>query len=119
MRISDWSSDVCSSDLYPLERRQVALGEVVEIVDQPRHRRIVAVGFLCLKREAFGQRPGAVARGIEALYDDQHPLDVGERGTETLGQIQHGPEEIAGPVDLLDHLSGYHQVADRQGGARL
>src|SRR3546814_13959222 len=84
MRISDWSSDVCSSDL-----------------------------------EAFGQRPGADARGIEALYDGQHPLDIGERGTETLGQIQHGPEEIAGLVDLLDNLSGDNQVAVRQGGARL
>src|SRR3546814_5101289 len=84
MRISDWSSDVCSSDL-----------------------------------EAFGQRPGADARGLEALYDGQHPLYIGERGTETLGQIQHGPEEIAGLVDLLDNLSGDNQVAVRQGGARL
>src|SRR3546814_15877062 len=44
MRISDWSSDVCSSDLAQLLRRRLQLGEVVgmvaeEVVDDGLRRR--------------------------------------------------------------------------------
>ncbi len=37
-----------------LERGEIALGEIVEIGDQPRHRRIVAVGVARLQGQAFG-----------------------------------------------------------------
>src|SRR3546814_2065519 len=51
MRISDWSSDVCSSDLQPVrvaadqvaEERAVAGADDMHGIDDARHRRAVAV----------------------------------------------------------------------------
>src|SRR3546814_10124460 len=83
MRISDWSSDVCSSDLLPPERRQSTLlesvhrpGEViVEEMGEPRHAEARGVEFVKVGELAFedvqpfdaehradGHRPAA-ARG--------------------------------------------------------
>src|SRR3546814_14970687 len=45
MRISDWSSDVCSSDLAPLDRVQHRPGEAaVDPGAQPRHMHLDPVG---------------------------------------------------------------------------
>ena len=59
----------------PLELGDAALRQQVEIVDQPRHRRVVAVGIFRLQREAFGERPGADAGRIERLHERERPLD--------------------------------------------
>src|SRR3546814_4955604 len=61
MRISDWSSDVCSSDLLPPERRQSTLlesvhrpGEViVEEMGEPRHAEARGVEFVKVGELAF------------------------------------------------------------------
>src|SRR3546814_13417697 len=37
MRISDWSSDVCSSDLYSLEMKRRGASRVVAIDSDPRY----------------------------------------------------------------------------------
>ena len=63
----------------PLQVRHPALGEQVEIVDQPRHRRVVAVGRLGLQREAFGEAARADARRIELLDQGQRLLGLGQR----------------------------------------
>src|SRR3546814_3100615 len=65
MRISDWSSDVCSSDLDVGHQRLFAaavpeilahrLGEILGMVDQQRDRAVDTVGS---HREAFGHRGG-------------------------------------------------------------
>ena len=52
-----------------------ALRQQVEIVDQPRHRRIVAVGGLGLERQAFGERARADPGRLEVLDDRQRLLD--------------------------------------------
>src|SRR3546814_15141415 len=45
MRISDWSSDVCSSDLAGLrERRAVALGDVLVVEDEVEQEHAAQVG---------------------------------------------------------------------------
>ena len=51
------------------------LREQIEIVDQPRHRRVVAVGRLGLEREAFGEVARADARRVEVLDQRQRLLD--------------------------------------------
>src|SRR3546814_10017934 len=53
MRISDWSSDVCSSDLQPVERDvmdidQEILGVHTVVAHRPRHRRAMIVKILLL-----------------------------------------------------------------------
>ena len=52
------------------------LREQIEIVDQPRHRRVVAVGRLGLQREAFGQAARADAGRVERLDQGQRRLDL-------------------------------------------
>src|SRR3546814_13658837 len=79
MRISDWSSDVCSSDLAGDEDR--AAGEVVGAVQEPPRLRGGAptVGMLIGALHAcpcFGSDVGSAdaadprGMGIDALYDD-------------------------------------------------
>ena len=72
----------------PLQRGEIALGEIVEIVDQPRHGRIVAVGVLRLEREAFGEVAGGDAGRVEGLDDGEDALDLGERDAEPLGELE-------------------------------
>src|SRR3546814_20929309 len=66
MRISDWSSDVCSSDLH----------------DQPRHRRATRVADLCVARRT--DRIGAVREGRRDQGQGEaarrHLLDGAGRG---------------------------------------
>ena len=57
-----------------LEVAGAALRQQVEIVDQPRHRRVVAVGRFGLERQAFGERARAHARRVEPLDDVQRLL---------------------------------------------
>src|SRR3546814_3622995 len=73
MRISDWSSDVCSSDLHELAR----MGRVGQAVDD-RHRRVlghlaqplVAPGAQHDRVDVAGQHPGRVGDGLAAAKLD-------------------------------------------------
>src|SRR3546814_3190295 len=59
MRISDWSSDVCSSDLHARRERVVGRGELVGRVD----RRVEDVGQLVAVRGAE-ELIGVVGAGV-------------------------------------------------------
>src|SRR3546814_7249931 len=74
MRISDWSSDVCSSDLLPLRRHILvdqdgahALGEIMATDDPDRHAVIVCQDALDRPAPALDnpppRRPQAGGRG--------------------------------------------------------
>ena len=82
-----------------LEVGGAALRQQVEIVDQPRHRRVVAVGGLGLQREAFGERPRADAGRVEALDDRQRLLDQRQRRAGQLGDLLERDGQIAGLVE--------------------
>src|SRR3546814_17527394 len=64
MRISDWSSDVCSSDLPALEEQE---GAALDAFARPCRGRRAGVGEGGVDHEAG--RP--VARGIEGLEEDR------------------------------------------------
>src|SRR3546814_20021622 len=76
MRISDWSSDVCSSDLLD---RQAEQARIAAQLPAHEHRRTDAIPFLGLERldearwclQARGHlghaQPGGFARGAQAL----------------------------------------------------
>ena len=84
-----------------LRSRGAALRQQVEIVDQPRHRRVVAVGGLGLQREAFGERARADARRVEALDQRQRLLDQRQRRAGQLGDLVERDGQIAGLVERL------------------
>src|SRR3546814_3608434 len=55
MRISDWSSDVCSSDLVGIEDRRIAVRRNRQFVDIDGHRALkagaIAIGVDAARRE--------------------------------------------------------------------
>src|SRR3546814_2105614 len=54
MRISDWSSDVCSSDLEGIAEKQgVVHGHLVAVRQQPRHQQRTAVAGAAGHEDAF------------------------------------------------------------------
>src|SRR3546814_14716100 len=80
MRISDWSSDVCSSDL-PVERRHLVLHEPGALVQDPVHH--VGLGVAePLQRGQLAERGDAV----------EHEPDV----VEGRGVVSHGADTTGG-----------------------
>ena len=88
--------------VHPAQAAQggtITLGEKFEMLDQRAHGRIVAVAFLQLDREAFGEIARAHAGRIEGLQNREHELDIAAPGTEFVGNAV----EIAGEVTRLVH----------------
>ena len=99
--------------------RDLPLGQHVEIVDQHRHARIVAVGLLCLQREAFGQRARAHPGRIEPLHHRQHILDPHARHTQPHRQLVEIGIEIPRIVDRFDQRQRNRQRRTAQCRPRL
>src|SRR3546814_986744 len=77
MRISDWSSDVCSSDLLPRLFQQVGLA-----LQQPLER-------LAVQPDHFGLDRRADRGGALAAFDHRHLADIGagwKIGEEQIGR---------------------------------
>src|SRR3546814_3063386 len=109
MRISDWSSDVCSSDLEhqvadcrPLDEHRVeALAHGCERVVDRDHRRVHPDADLTCG--------GLVGHG-EQLDDEAHPLgevdvDVGEAGDALVVDIGCGDRCAEGDARSEEHTS--------------
>src|SRR3546814_8984582 len=73
MRISDWSSDVCSSDLRQVDRGDVGLEGV--LVEGRHHGRVVGHDRgVALGRRGAGRR---AALGLDAVFLEQEGRGVG------------------------------------------
>src|SRR3546814_9376454 len=84
MRISDWSSDVCSSDLQVGQARRVAvlvlLGEVEDPAVHRRHEAVVSAGAIGRPRPvALGGARGAADLVDERLVTGDVDLHPGQR----------------------------------------
>src|SRR3546814_7579118 len=88
MRISDWSSDVCSSDLIGLLQR-IGEGGDVAVADRSADHRNVAIAearSVSARREFGGGRlPGLLAIGT--IVDD-HPEALDGRSEEHTSELQ-------------------------------
>ena len=81
------------------------------------HGRIVAVVFLELDRQAFGEIARANSRRIEGLENGQHGLDFGNAGAEFLRGGGEIAAQISGIVDEIDQVltdHALHRIGDRQ-----
>ena len=85
---------------------ELAARNQVEIVDQPRHGGIKAVGLAGLERDAFAKAPRADAGGIESLDQPQRRFGLVLGYAKLLGQIAQGHGQIAGLVELADDVHG-------------
>ena len=94
----------------PPELRQRALGQQIQIVDQPRHRRIIAIRILGLQRQTFCQIPCTDTHRIQRLHDTQYALDVDQSDIHALGQFQQVCLQIAAFVDLIDDMLRHEQI---------
>jgi len=84
-----------------LEVGHAALGQQVEIIDQPRHGRIVAVRRLGLQRETFGEISSAYPGRIEALDEPERLLDDRDWLLRSFGNVADRHVQIAG---LFEHF---------------
>src|SRR3546814_2904170 len=87
MRISDWSSDVCSSDLPELIRAQPLISETMER-EEVKFRQTLDKGLRLLDEATGGMGEGATLPGDVAfkLYDTfGFPYDLTEDALRTQG----------------------------------
>src|SRR3546814_8226888 len=94
MRISDWSSDVCSSDLM-VEPQQVIVAHRAEIGEAPRDRLRILLN-----------RIAARCRAIEA--------DAARVGAVVIGRVPFGTIEIADPRRGAVMMAGRHLVREAE-----
>src|SRR3546814_20796216 len=84
MRISDWSSDVCSSDLRGIE--------MVECAVVPDHRRLVRMGFVdAARRAAIDHRLGYLLEMKGVAADRQQ---VARAAPRRVAVIIHHPQAV-------------------------
>src|SRR3546814_7882890 len=94
MRITDWSSDVCSSDLQPLD---LAIVRVKPGLDEPLDRNLVAPA----SPARVGEPRGHILAEAERL------ADLANRAARTVVDDGRGdPRAVAtiAVIDMLDHL---------------
>src|SRR3546814_12499006 len=106
MRISDWSSDVCSSDLPLLRQRLAALHCEAEVLRLNRLRTLSA--------RLRGQTPGPEASIQKAMADEhgQHVMELAKDLAGTAGVLEgSGP---AGPVPEAARTAATEVNADAQ-----
>src|SRR3546814_4350583 len=104
MRISDWSSDVCSSDLRvgarrAADRRLVDVDDLVAVLDPLDG--VVGAGKGARLVQAAGQRL------VERLDDERRLAAAGDAGDAGEGAERHRR------IDLLQVVRGGAEAADR------
>ncbi len=91
-------------------RRKIALGHKVEARDQSLHRRVEAIAFLELYRQAFGEIARADSGRIETLQNAEHGLDFADAGAELFRNRFKIAADISGLVDEIDEILADHAL---------
>src|SRR3546814_8348570 len=95
MRISDWSSDVCSSDLQPV-------GETERLaVEQPVHHRQIGEGKLGKHNDDKREQHGGGAHGAA----QRQRAHVQEADVEQIGDLGDRSEEHTSELQSLMRIS--------------
>src|SRR3546814_3411058 len=107
MRISDWSSDVCSSDLFVLARYRIARRfRAMESGESPPKPRILFV--ISTRIGGVPQTNADLMRGLEGAYDSL-ALRCNRREIELLRLGPGGYETVdcyllGAPIDFATHV---------------
>src|SRR3546814_3329131 len=108
MRISDWRSDVCSSDLNPLHAAgdQQALVAVVVLV---AHSAVEHVGHGLEAAVRMAGETGDVVLGLVGaeLVEQQERIELRQRlAADDAGELDPGAVRRGGAADLADDAGG-------------
>src|SRR3546814_4072137 len=107
MRISDWSSDVCSSDLSALE---LATGSYVALLD---HDDLLAEHALYLVAETIAAHPD-----VDVIYSDEDKLDEQGRRHAPYFKPDFNPD-LFHSQNFVNHLGVYRRrLVEAAGGFR-
>src|SRR3546814_15161827 len=109
MRISDWSSDVCSSDLGKADRAAAAVAMLHPSLDLPG----AAEQLDGLARPAFAQVRTNDGGGVDLALAGHHRLDGSDADT-VLGAHRIQEPRVAGPLVAEAVVPANHTVARRQ-----
>src|SRR3546814_6950782 len=102
MRISDWSSDVCSSDLYP----SVTAGQVAADVDMPGIDN-TPIGRRVAARVETGSRKALLvpAAFVTERYGIEYVTLAGKDGSATQVPVQTAPSSEPGKAEILSGVA--------------
>ena len=115
LQLGDHVGEVLGIDLAGRHQRtHVAPRQEIEIVEQGRHRRIVAVQFAQLDLQALAQGACEHARRVEALHAAEHGLDPLAPAAERAGERVEIEGEPPGRVEGSDQ-TGADQPVGRVG----
>src|SRR3546814_18027058 len=109
MRISDWSSDVCSSDLGKADRAAAAVAMLHPSLDLPG----AAEQLDGLARPAFAQVRTNDGGGVDLALAGHHRLDGSDAET-VLGAHRLQEPRVAGSLVAEAEVPANHHVARRQ-----
>src|SRR3546814_3474227 len=112
MRISDWSSDVCSSDLRTavcavgVDEAAVLPGPAGEVVEDPRaHRRAVAVGARHADAACPAREQMAARRADVGTVGHFRILEFEHRVLFLAGEVVGEPERLHVEIGAADHAT--------------
>src|SRR3546814_7985325 len=109
MRISDWSSDVCSSDLRRVSRGIVGVGRALQA------RRIGSLGVARQLDRIADEQPAALRAGHRTLDEEKAAFGVGADDFEILlGAVARA--HVAGPLLVLEDAARVLAVTGRTMG---
>src|SRR3546814_8800894 len=110
MRISDWSSDVCSSDLAPLDRVQHRPGEAaVDPGAQPRHMHLDPVGAGVEVDPPYG-----LEQGLARDRATGHAREIGEQVEFAQRQADQSSRALDAPVDQVNSQRSEEHTSELQ-----
>ncbi len=92
------------------QRRDVALGQEIEMLDQGLHRGVVAIELTQLDRQALAQVSRADAGRIEFLQHRENRLDVLWRRPQPLCGLAEIRRQITRLVDEVDQVLADHAL---------
>src|SRR3546814_21081236 len=117
MRISDWSSDVCSSDLLPGHKQKIADKIIKEIGARLGFLNNVGVDYLTLARSAetlsggeaqrirLASQIGAGLVGVMYVLDEPS-IGLHQRDNERLLQTLFRRRDLGNPGGVAEHENG-------------
>src|SRR3546814_14041873 len=114
MRISDWSSDVCSSDLF-----RIAVAETYDVIVEPATEEAYTIFAQSMDRTGYARGTLAVAEGLSAPVPETDPrplITMDDMGLDHASMGGLPGMDHGGYMGAMDHstMSGRNHGADRE-----